>query len=104
MFGLSIVAFTFLDFRWWWYPALILLPDIGMFGYAISPKVGAWLYNVFHHKGIALLILLLGWRMDLEWIILSGIILFGHASMDRIFGYGLKYPNSFKNTHLGDLK
>jgi hypothetical protein len=24
--------------------------------------------------------------------------------MDRIFGYGLKYADSFQNTHLGTLK
>lgn len=28
-------------------------------------------------------------------------ILFGHSAMDRIFGYGLKFNDNFKNTHLG---
>ncbi|HAJ82706.1 MAG TPA: DUF4260 domain-containing protein, partial [Zunongwangia profunda] len=28
-------------------------------------------------------------------------ILFGHSAMDRIFGYGLKYEDNFKNTHMG---
>ena len=32
---------------------------------------------------------------------LGGLILFGHSSMDRILGYGLKYPDSFEHTHLG---
>jgi hypothetical protein len=31
----------------------------------------------------------------------AGIILFGHSSMDRIFGYGLKLNEGFKFTHLG---
>jgi hypothetical protein len=34
---------------------------------------------------------------------LAGVILFGHSSMDRIFGYGLKYSDSFQHTHLGML-
>jgi len=31
------------------------------------------------------------------------IILFGHSSMDRIFGYGLKTNQGFKFTHLGTI-
>jgi hypothetical protein len=27
--------------------------------------------------------------------------LFGHSNMDRLLGYGLKYPDAFQNTHLG---
>ena len=104
MFGFSIFLFAQTDFAWWWFLALILAPDIGMLGYAGGPKLGAVTYNLFHHKGIALVLLCLGWYMSNDWIMLSGIILFGHSSMDRIFGYGLKYPDSFKHTHLGYLK
>ncbi len=32
---------------------------------------------------------------------LAGIILFAHSSLDRMLGYGLKYEDSFNNTHLG---
>lgn len=34
---------------------------------------------------------------------LAGVILFAHASMDRIFGYGLKYADDFKHTHLQEI-
>lgn len=101
LFGLSIYLFTRLDFAWWYFPALILLPDIGMIGYAFGTRIGALIYNLFHHKGLAVIILLLGYWIGNDWVALIGIILFGHASMDRIFGYGLKYPDHFKNTHLG---
>jgi len=104
MFGLSIYLFAQTDLAWWWYLALILVPDIGMLGYLSGPKVGAITYNLFHHKGIALVLLCLGWYLSNDWLTLSGIILFGHSSMDRIFGYGLKYPDNFKHTHLGILK
>lgn len=101
MFGLSIYLFNQTDFAWWWYLALILTPDIGMIGYMVNTKIGALTYNLFHHKGIALIVLIAGWYLSNEWLELSGIILFGHASMDRIFGYGLKYNDHFKHTHLG---
>lgn len=104
MFGLSIYLFTLTSFSWWWYPALLLLPDIGMIGYVINTRVGALTYNVLHHKGLAVVILLAGWYFAADALALSGIILFGHASMDRLFGYGLKYPDHFQHTSLGWMK
>jgi len=75
-----------------------------MMGYLINPKVGAITYNLFHHKALALAIYVFGVYLSNQMLTLSGVILFGHASMDRIFGYGLKYYDSFHNTHLGKLK
>ncbi len=99
----SIYAFTFLDFAWWWYPALLLTPDIGMVGYLVNTRVGAFTYNLFHHKGVGLVVLLAGWLLMSQWLLLCGLILLGHASMDRVVGYGLKYADSFKHTHLGHI-
>jgi len=103
MFALSILLFNELSFTWWWFPALILAPDLGMLGYAFGDKIGAYAYNLFHHKGLAILIYAVGWWISNDYLLLSGIILFGHASMDRIFGYGLKYEKGFKFTHLGEI-
>ncbi|PRD57387.1 DUF4260 domain-containing protein [Sphingobacterium gobiense] len=100
-FLLAILLFTQLDYVWWVFPACLLLPDISMLGYAINPRVGAVTYNIFHHKLTALLVLGLGFMFHIPVLSLAGIILFGHAAMDRIFGYGLKYSDDFKNTHLG---
>lgn len=103
MFGFSILLFYELSFAWWWFLVLILVPDIGMIGYAFGDKIGAYSYNLFHHKGIAVLIYVVGWWLTNDYILVSGIILFGHASLDRIFGYGLKYDKGFKFTHLGEI-
>lgn len=104
MFLFSIYLFGLTDFAWWWYPALILLPDISMLGYIAGPRKGAIAYNLFHHKGVALMVLCLGWYIPEPWLILAGIVLFGHSSLDRVFGYGLKYFDSFHHTSLGWLK
>ncbi len=102
-FVLGIYLFSRLGLAWWWFPTLILLPDLSMVGYLINPKVGAWLYNFFHHKLLAILVLICGYYVDKQTITLAGIILFAHAAMDRIFGYGLKYEDAFSNTHLGKI-
>jgi Domain of unknown function (DUF4260) len=101
MFGISAYALYLLHAEWWCYPLLGFGPDIGMIGYAVSSYAGAGLYNIFHHKGVAIFIFVIGMYTGiLSWEIV-GAILFGHSSMDRMFGYGLKYNRGFKYTHLG---
>lgn len=99
--ALSIFLFSQLPYAWWWYPALILLPDLSMIGYAFNTRVGASLYNVFHHKALGVVLGVLGFGVGSSALMLAGIILFGHSAMDRMLGYGLKYNDSFKHTHLG---
>lgn len=103
LLALGIYLFSLLDYNWWWFPVLILAPDVSMLGYVINNKSGAWCYNVFHHTGIAVVVYLLGIYFDNQVIQLAGIVLFSHSRMDRLFGYGLKYEKGFKYTHLGNL-
>ncbi|HMR19656.1 MAG TPA: DUF4260 domain-containing protein [Sphingobacterium sp.] len=100
-FLLSIILFNQLEYAWWVFPACLLLPDLSMIGYLVNPKIGAWMYNFFHHKLVAVSVLSLGLWMNNASLTLAGVILFGHSAMDRIFGYGLKFNDNFKHTHLG---
>lgn len=103
MFLLGIYAFAHLNFAWWWFVILLLAPDIGMLGYLFGNKIGALCYNSFHHRGVAILFFLIGIYFENPVLQLCGIMLFSHAAMDRIFGYGLKYETGFKFTHLGEI-
>jgi hypothetical protein len=103
MLALAIYLFTFLDFKWWLFAALFLAPDIGMLGYLLNTKIGAFTYNIFHHKGIAIAFYLAGIFLNNPVLMFIGILLFAHSSFDRILGYGLKYGDNFKNTHLDYL-
>ncbi|MFD2601779.1 DUF4260 domain-containing protein [Flavobacterium suzhouense] len=103
LFGLGIYLFSLLDYAWWWFPALLLVPDLSMIGYAFGNKVGAWCYNIAHHRALAIGVYLLGIYLDNETVQLAGVILFAHSSMDRMFGYGLKLEQGFKFTHLGEI-
>ena len=101
MFGLSIFLFSKLDYAWWWYPVLILAPDLSMVGYLMDTRLGAITYNFIHHKALGISLFVLGVILANQLLQLTGLILFGHSSMDRTLGYGLKYLDSFQNTHLG---
>jgi hypothetical protein len=102
-FILTIILFTKLPFVWWVYPALLFLPDLSMLGYLTNSKVGAFTYNLFHHKAIAVAIGSAGLFMQNNNLMLVAIVLYGHSSMDRMLGYGLKHDKGFKFTHLGEI-
>ena len=88
----------------WIWLLIFFSPDVSMLGYLINAKVGAITYNIFHHKGIAIVFMTIGYFMNIEVVLAVGILLFAHASFDRIWGYGLKYHTNFNDTHLGKLK
>ncbi len=100
---LGFLAFHYTGYPSWLFWALLLTPDISMLGYLINNKAGAILYNIFHHKGVAIALALTGWYLHADYLLIAGIILFSHSCMDRVFGYGLKYFTGFSDTHLGKI-
>ncbi|MBP8823201.1 MAG: DUF4260 domain-containing protein [Flavobacteriales bacterium] len=95
---------------WWAWLLLLLGPDIGMLGYLIGPRTGAFTYNLLHHKGTALLVAAIGlgsaWYtvplgVSPQALLIAGVVLYGHSSMDRMLGFGLKHGDGFQHTHLG---
>jgi Domain of unknown function (DUF4260) len=107
--AMTAVAIYFLSYynlglSVWIWVILFFAPDISMLGYLVNTKVGAVCYNLFHHRAIAIVLAATGYYVSNELLVAIGILLFAHASFDRILGYGLKYADSFKNTHLGSLE
>ncbi len=103
MFGLGIWLFALLPFNWWWFPALLLTPDLSILGYLLGNKTGAVCYNIFHHKAVAIILFLTRWHWGNDYVQLAGVILLAHSGMDRFFGYGLKTFEGFGFTHLGRI-
>ena len=102
--GIYLLTIYNLHLSFWIWAILFFSPDIGMLGYVVNTKVGAAVYNLFHHKGIAIVLAVAGYYFHYDVMTAIGILLFAHASFDRILGYGLKYEDSFKHTHLGSLE
>ncbi len=101
--ALAFYLFLQLDYAWWWFLVLFLAPDLSMLGYLLGPKAGAWSYNLVHHKGVAVALFVLGAYAQVQWLQLAGLVMLAHSSLDRVLGYGLKYPDSFQHTHLGRI-
>ena len=98
---LAAYLFLGLDYAWWWYPILLLAPDLAVIGYLGGPRVGAVTYNLAHHKGVAVMLIVVGTYFQISALQLAGLVILGHSSLDRVLGYGLKYSDSFQYSHLG---
>lgn len=84
-----------------WLVPLLLLVDVSMAGYLLGPRAGASIYNLAHNWAIGVLVLAVGVWIGSTPLVLGGTIFVGHVGMDRLAGYGLKYPTAFGDTHLG---
>lgn len=87
----------------WLLIPLFLLPDVGMAGYLMNPRMGAFSYNLFHHRGIYSLLTATGFYFSIPELEIFGWLGNSHVAMDRMFGFGLKFPDRFSNTHLGEI-
>jgi hypothetical protein len=101
--ALAAVFYARTGASWWLFAALWLLPDLSMLGYLGGPKLGARIYNAIHSyvtpATLAVTALLLGRPALLPY----ALIWMNHIGVDRMLGYGLKYPADFQWTHLGKL-
>jgi len=86
-----------------WLVPLLLAADISMAGYLAGPRVGAIGYNLAHNWAVGVGLLGAGAALAAPALVLAGAVLVGHVGMDRLAGYGLKYPTAFSDTHLGRI-
>ena len=88
------------DYSWWLFFALLLTPDLAMIGYLVNPRIGSMLYNVVHSYLFALSFGLVAYLLHWPLATALALIWLAHIGMDRTAGYGLKYADAFKHTHL----
>jgi hypothetical protein len=87
-------------YSWQTFAIFFLIPDITMIGYAFGTRFGAALYNVGHSYLIPAMVGAGGLALNNEIAMTAAIIWVAHIGFDRALGYGLKYPDAFKHTHL----
>jgi hypothetical protein len=97
---ITLIAYHHLHYSWLLFAILFLTPDLFMAGYLLNPSLGAALYNLVHTLSLPFALLLIG--IVLHWRLAPAIALIwtAHIALDRLLGFGLKYPTFFKDTHL----
>lgn len=99
-FAASFYFYIQLDFPLLWFFLLLLVPDITMLGYTLNKKIGAMVYNLGHSFTFPILLSMSYLYFSKDYLLMISIIWLAHIFMDRLFGFGLKYTNSFKKTHI----
>ena len=87
-------------FGWLLLVVLFLAPDLSMLGYLGGPRMGALAYDLVHTYVGPVALGLVGVLGDVDTASQVALIWLAHIGMDRLLGYGLKYPTAFKDTHL----
>jgi len=88
---------------WWLFAALWLAPDLSMLGYLGGPKLGARIYNTIHAYVVPGTLAVSSLLFRSESPLPIALIWMNHIGVDRLLGYGLKYPAGFGWTHLGKM-
>jgi hypothetical protein len=101
--GLGLAAYAYLGFSWWIFAALILAPDLAFLGYLGGARAGAWTYDLAHTYLAPFALALTGYLIDQPWLMAGAAIWTVHIAVDRLVGYGLKFPTDPKDTHLSRL-
>ena len=101
--ALSAVFYARTGASWWLFAALWLTPDLSMLGYLGGPKLGARIYNAIHSYVTPATLAVTALLLKSPALLPYALIWMNHIGVDRLLGYGLKYPQGFRFTHLGKL-
>jgi hypothetical protein len=99
--ALSILCYREVNANWILFIGLLLVPDLAILGYLRGVRIGTVLYNLVHTLTGPLLLIGYGVWQRSPWILSYGLIWTSHIGLDRMLGFGLKYPTRFNDTHLG---
>lgn len=100
IFGVALYFYQAGHSHWWLFAVLFLAPDLSMLGYLKDAKWGSAAYNLVHTVSGPAILLLAGLLFAGHGCIPYALIWLAHIGLDRMLGYGLKYPTFFKDTHL----
>ena len=97
---LSVFFYRETHASWLLFALLFLAPDLFMLGYLANARVGAALYNLVHTTTPPILMIVFSLLSNQQKFLPYALIWLAHIGIDRLLGYGLKYPSQFKDTHL----
>lgn len=91
------------DFGWVALLVLFLAPDLSFAGYLAGPRVGALAYDLAHTSALPVALGAAAVVGSSDRALQLALIWLAHIGLDRMVGYGLKYPSGFGDTHLQRL-
>jgi hypothetical protein len=104
LLGAAAAAYAQTGTGWVLFAILFLLPDVFMLGYLREPRLGAIIYNIGHTTILPFTLIGAALAGSIPTMLSVGLIWMAHIGFDRAMGYGLKYDDDFKHTHLSSAK
>jgi len=101
---LSAILYARTGASWWLFAALWLAPDLAMFGYLAGPRWGSYCYNAAHWYLLPSALVTVALLVPYAALMPFALLWFNHIGVDRLLGYGLKYPSGFGVTHLSSSR
>jgi hypothetical protein len=101
---LGLFLYYLSGYSWSNFLMLFFLPDISFIGYLVNPRIGAICYNIMHSSILPIMCFISGEILEQPTLLMISIIWISHIGFDRMLGFGLKFSDNFKHTHLGVLK
>lgn len=108
--ALAMIATITIDRGLWWVPLIVFLVfDLSALGYLKTPVVGAFWYNAIHTYFWPAILAVIVWVTRdsspslSRWLALIALAWAFHIGVDRMLGYGIKLPDAFTSTHLGQI-
>lgn len=87
--------------HWVMFACLFLVPDLSLLMYLRGPNaVASIVYNLVHTYVVPALLGIFAVLFRNALLAEVSLIWISHIGLDRMLGYGLKYPTSFQFTHI----
>jgi hypothetical protein len=96
----ALALYFGLDGSLWLLALLALAPDLSMAAYLAGPEIGSLGYNTAHTYVLPAVLGAAGVWAAVPTAVLVAAVWAGHIGADRAVGYGLKFPDEFRHTHL----
>jgi len=97
---ISVLLYKELHASWGIFALLFFTPDLSMLGYLANARAGATAYNFVHSYSLPMIMCAYAIVAGKPTLLPFGLIWTAHIGMDRLLGFGLKYPTQFRDTHL----
>jgi hypothetical protein len=97
---LALWMYGQLNYSWVVLAVFFMAPDLSMLAYRQGTRFGSVVYNAAHSYVGPLLLAALAHKVD-PALLQPVLIWLAHIGFCRLGRFGLKYPDSFGHTHLG---
>ena len=81
-----------MQLHWTLVVLLFFSPDLGAIGYLWNNTAGAVLYNLLHHKFVAILLICAGYLLGENWWMGIGLLFFAHRALTGPWGMDSNFP------------